>query len=565
MKLKNKLTLLYIFSVFIPMVATNGLFYHVITQNVKQQKLHDASLVIKQMKNDWQQNIEQVVGISTLLYMDNQINEMLDRQYGSEAEYVQFYNEILPEFNKYRYMYPLIRSITFFTDNPTVMFSMQVQPLTDEIQRADWYQQMNSLPDIIHIDGSFAIVRKLNYFTIYNKTERFVKIELDQNAINHLFRNETFPGDIYLVNGQGMIEYTTNPSIRWQTEMVPFASQAQNEQLIVEEEYEGNYYFRHWKVIGVISAEKAFKEIRYSKKFIFYLTSLNLIVPSFIIFAISRSLHTRIAQVLKYMKKMENEQFETIRTGIYRDEIGQLASEFNRMSYKIKKLIQDVYMTSLQKKELELQKKQAQLDALQSQINPHFLFNVLETIRMRSVIKHEYETAEMIENMAKILRKSISWGKDWVTVREEIDVVSRLLHLQKYRFGEKICYDIKVDPSLLEQKIPNMVILTFVENACKHGMESQKGQGRIDVQVEKEKERMKVMIRDNGPGIDERKLRQLFDSLEREEKIGENVGIKNVYYRLKMCYGNRFGFHIHNEHGTVVTLLLPSENMSGHE
>lgn len=255
---------------------------------------------------------------------------------------------------------------------------------------------------------------------------------------------------------------------------------------------------------------------------------------------------------------MENEQFETIRTDIYRDEIGQLTQAFNHMSYKIKRLIKDVYVVDIQKKELELKKKQAQLEALRNQINPHFLFNVLETIRMRSVVKKEYETAEMIENMANILRKSISWGRDWVTVREEIRIVMSFLNLQKYRFGDKISYDIQVDKELYEKTIPNMIILTFVENAFKHGMETKRENGKVNVQIIKEEEWMKICIRDNGPGIEEQTLMKLFESLNKEEEWG-NIGIKNVYYRLKMLYGNRFIFQIFNDDGTVVKIFLPLE------
>src|SRR5690606_33078744 len=94
------------------------------------------------------------------------------------------------------------------------------------------------------------------------------------------------------------------------------------------------------------------------------------------------------------------------------DEIGQLTSEFNRMTLQIKSLINDVYVADIQKKNLEIERRRAQLNALQSQINPHFLFNALETIRMRSLIKKENETAKIIHNMAKIFRSSLTWSKD---------------------------------------------------------------------------------------------------------------------------------------------------------
>src|SRR5699024_5968416 len=155
----------------------------------------------------------------------------------------------------------------------------------------------------------------------------------------------------------------------------------------------------------------------------------------------------------------------------FKDEIGELRSAFNRMYKKIKELINDVYISHIRKKDLELQRKQAQISALQSQINPHFLFNVLETIRMRSLLKKEDETAKIIQNMAKLLRTSITWGKDWVTVKEEVQLIQSFLEIQQYRFGDKLQYAFDVDESTFDYTIPNMLLIPFVENASIHGIE----------------------------------------------------------------------------------------------
>ncbi|MFD2877163.1 sensor histidine kinase [Paenibacillus rhizoplanae] len=120
---------------------------------------------------------------------------------------------------------------------------------------------------------------------------------------------------------------------------------------------------------------------------------------------------------------MKTQQFQTIMHGESRDEIGQLTLEFNSMIMQIKALINDVYLTEIQKKSLELERRKAQLNALQSQINPHFLFNALETIRMRSLLKQENETAKIIQSMAMILRSSLTWNKEWVSVEEELGFI----------------------------------------------------------------------------------------------------------------------------------------------
>src|SRR5690606_15735617 len=166
----------------------------------------------------------------------------------------------------------------------------------------------------------------------------------------------------------------------------------------------------------------------------------NFIIPTIIIVLITNSVYARIMKLVSHMKKLKNQDFQMIDKESENDEIGLLMNEYNRMTRKIHQLINDVYRVNLQKKDLQLQKQQAQLSALQSQINPHFLFNTLETIRMRSLIKNEEETAKIIQNMAKIFRNSLVWRKDMVSVKEEMEFIHCFLEIQKYRFGEMLNY-----------------------------------------------------------------------------------------------------------------------------
>jgi two-component system, sensor histidine kinase YesM len=231
------------------------------------------------------------------------------------------------------------------------------------------------------------------------------------------------------------------------------------------------------------------------------------------------------------------------------------------MSKKIKDLIQDVFLANIQKKDLEIKRNRAQLSALQSQINPHFLFNALETIRMRSVIKQEMETAKIIHNMAKIFRNSLTWGKDMVTVQAEVKLINSFLEIQKYRFGDKLDYKINLDEAAMNCMIPNMSFLPFIENASIHGIEPLAEDGKITINISLNNGLLTCMVMDNGAGMSIDKRNQLLSSLEKEEDIGENVGIKNVFYRLKLYYGNQFEFELESKEneGTRITIKIPEE------
>lgn len=229
------------------------------------------------------------------------------------------------------------------------------------------------------------------------------------------------------------------------------------------------------------------------------------------------------------------------------------------MTETIHNLIHEVYLADIQKKDLELKQQQAQLHALHSQINPHFLFNTLESVRMRSLIKGEKETAKIVHNMAKMFRKSISWNQNDVTVKEELELIESFLQIQKYRFGEKLQYTIEADPAVLMYRIPKMVILPFVENASIHGIESSPGVGIIQLFVSMENDQLHIRLTDNGIGMTQAKLEELLSYLDQNTDMGEHVGMKNAYSRLKLCYKNHFTFDIQTweGEGTRIQIKLP--------
>ena len=212
---------------------------------------------------------------------------------------------------------------------------------------------------------------------------------------------------------------------------------------------------------------------------------------------------------------------------------------------------------------LNLNKRQAQYLALQNQINPHFLFNVLESIRMHSILKKENETADMVAKLAVMQRQYVEWGNDSVSIFQEIEFVKAYLALQKYRFGERLNYDIEVDRECENFKIPKLTIVTFVENACVHGIESKSSPGWIFVRIGRQGERLEIEIEDTGSGMAEAKLTELQNNMCNADiemlKGGGRVGIINACVRLKMVTENRVEFRVEGEEGvgTTVTIRIP--------
>ncbi|MDQ0255906.1 two-component system sensor histidine kinase YesM [Evansella vedderi] len=537
------------------------------TNNIKNQKMHDIELVLDQITNEFIHVVDQAVAMSTGIYTDSRLYDFFEEEYESTLQYVEAYDYNFREFHRYSPLYYSIQSIYFYTDNPGVLYAGGIRPLNNVVKEEEWYKKLNGSTNPIVIRTNpfinsdlFSVIRKLDFFKDKNRYEKIVRIDINPLSIRQLFHNMSFQGEVYLLNGEGYIEYTTDNSLYWMKDYINFESVNIDDDLIIlDEKRLNNNYFEGWKVVGTISEKEILKELYNSRRFIIMLVCINFILPTLIIIFISRSIHTRILRVLKHMKRMKKQKFDTIQFAGDKDEIGELTDEFNKMSHTINKLINEVYVANIQKKDLELKEKQAQLSALQSQINPHFLFNALETIRMRSVIKGEKETAKIIQNMAKIFRNSLTWGKDWVTVREELKLITCFLEIQKYRFGDKLEYTLDIDEEAYDCIIPNMVFLPFVENASIHGIESLKEKGKLHIAIHVKRGEVVFTIEDNGAGMSEEKLTNLIESLKNEESMGESVGIKNVYYRLKLYYKNDYDFTINSYpgKGTTVQIKLP--------
>ncbi|WP_308635464.1 sensor histidine kinase [Paenibacillus silvisoli] len=561
-RLRSKMLLIYFLSVFIPVILTNVIFYNITTNNVRNQKLQDLSLAVEQMRNELMNQVDAVIGITSVLYNDSILDEYLDTPYADPSEYVNNYHSYITDMlEKYTPIYRAIQRITLYTNNDTIIYGGYVSPIASIDLESAWYKRLESTvtssPIIVYDAESsskptLSIVGRLNGTTGQSNYDKIVKIDLSPELIVQLLSNVTLKGNVYLLEGDE-VRFASSGA----NGMDPDSKQGA---IVIDEGFSNKLYFRNWHITGKFQERQVLEEVRKSKEFVIYMALPNILIPTLIIVWFTRSLNQRLFRILRQMKRVKNHSFDLIEDEGSSDEIGQLTMEFNHMTMQIRSLIHDVYMADIQKKELELGRKQSQLHALQSQINPHFLFNSLETIRMRSLMKSEDETAKIIHHMAKIFRKSLSWGKDMVSVRDELDLVESFLQIQKYRFGDKLDYRIEVDEDCTMNLIPKMTLQPLVENSSIHGIEPMKHSGLITVRVQKSGDSLICTVSDNGVGMSEERLRQLQHDTFHSEELGESIGIRNVYLRLKLFYGDQADFTIESAkgQGTATRIVIRS-------
>jgi two-component system sensor histidine kinase YesM len=223
-------------------------------------------------------------------------------------------------------------------------------------------------------------------------------------------------------------------------------------------------------------------------------------------------------------------------------------------------LVHEVYEVNLQKNQLAMRQKEIKLKMLASQINPHFLFNSLEAIRMRVYCNGDNETAEVIMLLGKIMRKILEIGNDSILFVDEIDLVKSYLEIHKFRFTNRFNYKIDYDCKLANYKMLPFIIQPVIENAVIHGLKLVEEGGIISLTAKKNDGITTIIVEDNGGGINEERLIYVLNSLNEAEESGQRIGLRNVYQRIKLFYGEA-GMNINSEpgKGTRVEITLPGE------
>jgi two-component system sensor histidine kinase YesM len=268
---------------------------------------------------------------------------------------------------------------------------------------------------------------------------------------------------------------------------------------------------------------------------------------------------------------VKDEKYAQMTDNPTKDEIGTLIENYNLMVTQIQTMIGVVYKEKIKQQEHELAKQRAELHALHSQINPHFIFNALESIRMRSLLKQEKETAKVIELLAVLMRKSTDWGDDCVTLTDEVSFAEAYLKMQQYRFGDRISYKLDIHDDCLNILLPKLTLVTFVENACVHGVEGVGHDCMVLLSAEKENKTLNIYIEDTGAGMTKSQQEDLLQVMRKGNmdtlEGRHSVGIMNACLRLRKYFGDEIVFEIDGEPnaGTCITIRIPLEKINRSE
>ena len=387
-------------------------------------------------------------------------------------------------------------------------------------------------------------------------------VDMNFSGIQQLFTevNNDGKGYVYLIGRDGEIIYHPRQNLIFSNIIQENNQTASTyDEGVHNEEFQGEQRvvvvktvgYTGWKIVSVVSKESLFSDLNQTRM----MALLNLVLAIFLMIFVNQYVAVRITDPLKKLEKsiqgIEMKQQPVVYIGG--------PPEIQHLGLTIRFMVEELQeLTDKMVKEQE-EKRKNELDALQSQINPHFLYNTLDSI-MWMIESERYEDAvSMVQALGRLLRISLSRGKNVISVGDELQHARSYLAIQKYRYKNKFTSYFEVEPDIEQYKTIKLVIQPLIENAIYYGMEYMDGEGKIHIRAYTREQDLYLEVEDNGPGMPEEQVEHLLTGGEKARQKGSGIGLKNVNQRIQLYFGTQYGLEIESEpdEGTVVRIHIP--------
>lgn len=582
MKLRYRMLFIYIIGGALPIIFIGLYLIHGMSSILIEQAKDAEVVELEMVKKQVEEMTGTVSTVTKYFYFDSRLEEIAAKQYKDYQEVVQDFKEFTSFLDYGRYYNNTLAWMNIYIKNESIVGNSRFIKMTEELEKEEWYQSAEEkngggvwrLCQIPSTDSrTLALLRMLKtrkgedvgVLAVYIRPERFEA--LLQNKDSEVF---------ILLNGETVV---TDLGKKIQAEEImgflPSADSNETQENILLGRQE---YLMTCETIPLIESEdylqivslKAYHNILHDvnsqtmKSILFF--ALSVVLSVVIIMYFSHSFGNRVERFLKQMQKAAGGSFELEEKLEGNDEISELYDYLGTMIYQIQRLLAEVYREKLHAERLTIQQKDAEFKMLASQINPHFLYNTLETIRMKARRSKQYDIEEIVRMLAKIMRSTLQAGVSEVTICKETELVEHYLKIQQYRFGERIKYHIHVEEGTEQLYILPLIIQPIVENSIIHGLEVKEGTGTIEINICNRGENVVIAIADDGMGMSEEKLCELRRKLDCYNEKGKHIGISNVHQRVKLKYGEGYGVKIDSAEGkfTRIEIWLPeAEKLRG--
>jgi len=380
------------------------------------------------------------------------------------------------------------------------------------------------------------------------------------NALDNYERN--LKGDIVVLSAKGTVLFDS--SAKYYGKKYPYVEAADS--LFDQTDMDAmkknqNLYINRfvsadqgYVVIGTVPVKEMAESYAGIRNTIISISLISLLfavlVPAFFIINFAK----RTRRIIRFTQKVKYGNLSARIDDAREDELGQISHSFNEMLDELNLYIERVYKAEIRQKETELV-------ALQARINPHFLYNTLEVIRMRAISQGARDVGEMIYSLS-VLFKSLVQQKPNYTLKDEMEACRLYLELFRIRYKDIFIYTIQIDSIYYGHPVVKLSLQPIIENYVVHGIRTERSDNRLSITVLEAGGALQIEVRDNGKGIDPSRLTEIQEELERPEESGQMFGLRSVHSRLRYLYGPQFGITIVStlEEGTMIRVRYPTHS-----
>lgn len=582
-RLKSKLMISFILVVFIPVMIV-GLFLTVkYRQTVLEQATQQALNNVEKIKTRTSNILRMPIEISNNLLVDKRLTRIVNTDYESTFEQVKAFWDYT-DFKDHVHAYQEIHNIRFYTNNPSMMTNWDFLHPDENVKNSFWYKEAMELqkesiswyyiPDETKGNQRFlSLVRRIS-FPEY-RTDGLLVVDVDQEELNSIVKQEPF--DTMIFDEKGIIIAAQNTEwVGRSIEHLDFAknlldkSKGTHEMVyngkpskLVIEDLKPQYSRNGLKIVSVFAISSIAGEANRISKLGLTIMTVSMIIAVVLIYFTSSFLTRRLLLLNKVLSKVALGDLHVTSTVDGKDEIGLLSRQFNHMVESIRGLMDEVAESHREQNQMALRQREIKLKMMASQINPHFLYNALESIRMKAHVKGEKEIAHIVKLLGKLMRRNIEIGARKIKLGEELEIVRYYLEIQKFRYGDgRLTFAIEADEAAQRIYIPPLIVQPLVENAVVHGLENVESGGFVRITARLDEHGLGIVVSDNGVGLDTERILEIEASLQdMDEEESYRIGLRNVHQRLVLSYGEPAGLVIESGcgPGTSVSFTVPVE------
>ncbi|MHA6532988.1 sensor histidine kinase [Paenibacillus sp. BAC0078] len=587
MKMKYKLIFFYIIVVMIPVLILGITLISYFRGEALTRAIDQASNNVAKIKIQMTTKLRVPTDISNLLYFDKDLEKLVNTYYPNTLELTKAYLNYT-DFQDYILQYREISNIRLFIDNPTLVDNMSIAPLTPELKTRIWYKKIMQSPGLnwmyipdkeAYNNSPKATINKLSLvrrvvYPEYQKTG-VLMVQVVQDELNQMLYQEPF--ETIITDEQGYIVAAKDPKLVGST-LDSFdigkdlTNTAQNvirttvkgkDSYVIVDEIRPALSVSRLKVISVFETKSILSGANKVSLLGLMIIIGVLLIALVMVYVISFLMTKRLLRLSRQLNQVALGNLNVVSQIDGTDEIGQLSRQFNYMVASINRLLSQVVESNEKNNKLEIAQREIKLKMMASQIHPHFLFNALESIRMNAHLKGDKEIANIVRLLGKLMRKNLEVGRERAPIKEEVEMMRSYLEIQKFRYEDRLEYEIDFDSKAADVLIPPLIIQPMVENSVVHGLENKEGTVHVHVSITLHEDEVQVCVTDDGIGITEERLAEIMSVITRaEEEPQSRIGLRNVHQRLVMYYGEAHGLNISSEQGagTRIFFSIPSEH-----